>query len=89
MGDRRIIKRIKLKPFNAPTGNTRHFLGQTELAPPSELVIVQYPEDPGFYLLYLDTDGEELTDTYHETLEKALDQAEWEFGVKPADWVSE
>jgi hypothetical protein len=50
------------------------------------LRISQYVGDPGFYLLYLDAEGNELTDTYHETLEKAMSQAEWEFDVRPDEW---
>jgi len=53
---------------------------------PSELRIVKFQNDPGFYLLYLDDGGNELTDTYHENLERALEQGNWEFNVKPDEW---
>jgi hypothetical protein len=49
-------------------------------------MIAQLLPDPGYLLLYLDEDGEELTDTYHESLEKALDQANWEFNIEPDEW---
>jgi hypothetical protein len=58
-----------------------------ELPPPSELRIVKYDGDSGFYLFYCDDSGKEFTDTYHDSLEEALAQAEWEFGVKPHEWV--
>jgi hypothetical protein len=53
---------------------------------PAQLRIVQFANDPGFYLLYCTTGGEELTDTYHDTLDAAFGQAEWEFGVKRPEW---
>jgi len=36
--------------------------------------------------LYLDAEGNELTDTFHDTLDGALAQAEFEFGAKPNEW---
>ncbi|ERJ27865.1 hypothetical protein UNSW2_2009 [Campylobacter concisus UNSW2] len=37
-------------------------------------------------MLYLDKFEEEQADTYHETLEDAFGQAEFEFGVKKDEW---
>jgi len=50
------------------------------------LRIVKYIDDPGYYLLYCDEHGQELTDTYHESLADAMTQAEWEFQVRAHDW---
>jgi len=86
MNDPKLLRRIVLGPQHRPTGRTRHFYGRVELPLPSELRIVQYSGDPGFYLLYCDELGNELTDTYHDTLEEAMAQADWEFGVKPDEW---
>ena len=49
-------------------------------------MIAQLSPDRGYYLLYLDEAGEEITDTYHDSLEQALDQAKWEFNVEPDEW---
>jgi len=54
---------------------------------PAQLRVVQYSGDDGFYLLYCTAAGEELTDTYHDTLESAFAQADWEFGVSAAEWT--
>ena len=41
----------------------------------------------GIIYFYLDKFGEEQADTYHETLEDAFGQAEFEFGVKKDEWL--
>ena len=68
------------------TGNTTHYDGNKILPQPFALSIVQYDGDSGFYLFYLDESGKEQTDTYHESIEDAFKQAEFEFGVKKEDW---
>lgn len=78
------IARAHVDPSRA-TGETRHYRDQL-LPVPRRLEIVQIPPDSGFYLLYLDENGTELTDTWHESLERALDQASFEFGLLPQEW---
>jgi hypothetical protein len=70
----------------AATGFTVHRRSDEILPKPSTLAIAQVGSDPGYYLLYLDDEGEEMTDTYHETLDAAFDQAEAEFDVTKAEW---
>jgi len=96
MSDYVIHRRILLKHHHTPTGKTHHTVGLwsedeglirgKELPNPSELLIAQIEPDEGYYLLYLDNEGREITDTYHSSLEEALAQAEWEFGVKTDEW---
>ena len=50
------------------------------------LEVAQIGDDPGFYLLYRDSAGEPLTDTYHDSLDQAFSQAEFEFEVRPEEW---
>jgi hypothetical protein len=96
MSDYLVHRRITLKSHHVPTGRTRHTVGTwsdeeglvrgAELSTPHELMITQLPPDQGYYLLYLDERGNEINDTYHESLEKALDQAKWEFNVEFDEW---
>lgn len=86
MGDPRIVRRIQLRPSHASTGKTRHYFGTEPLSSPSELRIVIYQGDPGYYLFYCNSTGDVLTDTYHDKLSGAVDQAEWEFNVKDNEW---
>ena len=73
------------KSFMA-TGNTTHYDGNEILPQPFALSIVQYDDGGGFYLFYLDESEKEQTDTYHESIEGAFKQAEFEFGAKKEDW---
>ena len=82
-----ILRRVRLSPRHRPTGRTQHHHGGVPIPPPSQLVIAQLPPDQGYYLLYLDLQGRELTDTYHETLDRAMAQAQWEFSVEPGEWT--
>jgi hypothetical protein len=80
-----ILKEVSVEG-REQTGKTKHYMGDEQLPPAAKLQIVQYPGDEGFYLFYLDSDGEVMTDTYHDTLESALKQANFEYAVKQNEW---
>jgi hypothetical protein len=93
MAHYQILKSVNLSTHHQPTGNTKHYKivsrdlkERVELPAPSKLLIAQFPGDSGYYLLYLDEYGEELTDTYHESVEKAIAQAKFEFNILPEEW---
>ncbi len=81
-----VLREIALRDRHVATGNARHFVGGELMPRPARLRISRYADDPGFYLLYIGDAGEELTDTWHPTLEDAMQQAAFEFDVKPNDW---
>jgi hypothetical protein len=68
------------------TGKTTHYRDGSVLPHPSRLVIAEITRGAGFYLLYFDDLGSELTDTWHESVEMAMEQARYEFGLSPGDW---
>jgi len=84
------IKRVRLTERHLRPGRTKHYLcdstGKKEFPPFTSLVIAQYPDDAGFYLLHY-CEGGPATDTYHSTLEDALFQAAYEFDVEPGEWI--
>jgi len=51
---------------------------------PDSLQIVE--EGGSFYLLYINKMGDTEADTWHASLEDAMGQAEFEFGVTKVDW---
>lgn len=79
-------RKVRLQPHHCSTGKTYHSYKGHAIPQPASLLIISYPDHPGYYLLYLDSDGNELTDTYHDTCEQALLQAEWEFGIEAEEW---
>jgi hypothetical protein len=80
-----VLKEISLNPATA-TGRTRHYLGNNLLSVPAKLQIARYPEMGGFYLFYLDEHEKVMTDTFHDSIQSALEQAKWEFNISEADW---
>jgi len=95
LSDYLLHRQIRLKPHHTATGKTKHYQSSfssqglergPELQTPHQLTIAQIPPDQGYYLLYLDEEGNEITDTYHDSLEAALAQAEWEFNVGAHEW---
>lgn len=73
---------------HSPTGRTRHTFNGVEVSPATSLRIVQFDTDPGYYLIHLDNEGREVADTYHDTIDDAIAQAEWEFGLLRREWKS-
>ena len=81
-----ILRKIKLPKLNFLKAKSKHIVNSEEMKQPSELQIAKYEDDEGYYLLYVDKLGNEMNDTFHESMQDALEQAEWEFGIKKADW---
>jgi hypothetical protein len=86
MSTEKILFKVTLTGKHKPTGRTVHTSNGRLLDAPKGLTIAQFPNDPSFYLYYLDSNGKEQTDTYHSTIEQAKDQASFEFGVEESDW---
>jgi hypothetical protein len=81
-----VLFRVPLHPNrHHTTGRTVHYIRGGLAPPPAQLHITEHKG--GYYLLYLAESGDELTDTYHETLESAFEQAEFEFNVRREDWI--
>ena len=68
-----------------PTGKTRHYRGipssREALENFAALAIAQYDGKEGFYLFYCDSDWNVMTDTFHDDLAGAIEQANWEYGL--------
>jgi hypothetical protein len=80
IGGGRVLYFATIDESVRPTGATRHSFGQLvggELVsgPPMEpfaaLAIVQYKGDDAYYLPCLDAEWEEVTDTWHQTIDAA------------------
>lgn len=62
-----------------PTGNCRHIVPSVVEGAAGGLAIGRYAGETAYYLFGCDAEWNTLTDTWHETLEDALSQAEPEY----------
>ena len=81
-----VLWQVVLTNAHQPTGNTVHYYGNEKLGTPTQLQIAHFPGDEGFLLLYLDDNGQEMTDTYHSDVSSAMEQANFEFLIDKSDW---
>jgi hypothetical protein len=70
------------------TGNTVHMLAGGTFEAFRRLVIIEDQPDGPYYLLYCDDNWRSLTDTWHQTLEEAKAQAEFEYEGVGKVWKS-
>ena len=74
-----VIRRAKVTADVLPTGRTRHIRDGEAEGAFAQLAIARYPDGAGYYLLCLDAEGAVVTDTYHDSVEAAVEQADYEF----------
>lgn len=80
-----ILYRVYLNSRHNEESKTRHIV-QGKMASRPFRIDLAYLGD-GYYLLHYDIDGNELTDTCHDTEDEAFRQAEYEYGIKKPEWV--
>jgi hypothetical protein len=69
-----------------PTGNCQHFVNDVRQGPAVNLAICTYSGEPGYYLFSCDEEWAVITDSWHETLDGAMSQAEFEYDGVNATW---
>ena len=86
------LYRVELAAHHRRPGRTKHTLvnhsGKHDF-PPFKILTICVPgntTDQGYYLMYEPETGPG-TDTWHQTLDGAMAQAEWEFGVARHEWI--
>ena len=83
-----VLHSVRLTAGHEPTGRTVHYHGNARLGAPAALQIVRFPGGEGCHLLHLDGNGVEMTDTWHDDVAGAMDQARFEFSVPPSAWTA-
>jgi hypothetical protein len=75
------------------TGKTKHTVGEFSEGKPVPVKTLPVPawveiseEEGAFYLLHFDARGSCFADTWHQTLDEAKRQAEFEFGISAGEW---
>jgi predicted acylesterase/phospholipase RssA len=69
------------------TGNTRQIVGGTLMGAMAGLAICQYPGEMEYYLFGCDGEWQAITDSWHQTLDEARRQAEFEYEGVTKTWV--
>lgn len=68
------------------TGNCKQIVAGVLMSAAAGLAICRYEGEKSFYLFGCDENWETITDTWHETLEDAKAQAEFEYEGVSATW---
>lgn len=58
------------------------------MGPMAGLAICQYPDDDAVYLFGCDADWNNITDTWHQTVDDAKHQAEFEYQGVSDTWTN-
>ena len=66
-----------------PTGQTRHVVDGIDVRGFAAVAIARYEGSEEVYLFYCDADWRVVTDTEHESVTAAMEQAHLEFGLLP------
>jgi len=69
-----------------PTGACKHIVGGEAPAPFRGLAICQCEGEDAYFLFYCDENWEAVTDGWHQTIDEAKSQAEFEFEGVTATW---
>jgi hypothetical protein len=69
------------------TGNTKHIVSGQLVTKISGLAICKYANDHGFYLFGCDENWNSITETYHDSIEEAKDQAAFEYINSVETWI--
>lgn len=85
--DARVICYTRIDGRHRHTGNTRQIVAGQLVGPANGLAICQYPGDEAFYLFGCDATWCSVTDTWHESLEDAQHQAEFEYVGVSSTWL--
>jgi hypothetical protein len=69
------------------TGACKQIVHGAVMGPMAGLAIGQYADHKAFYLFGCDSDWQCVTDTWHQTLEEAQQQAEFEYAGVNKTWT--
>jgi hypothetical protein len=86
VGTAKVICFTPIDERHRHTGNCKQVVDGQLQGPAAGLLICQYPEDDGFYLFGCDLDWNPTTDTWHQNLEDAKEQGDFEYEGVSETW---
>lgn len=88
VGNAKVVCYTPVDERHRYTGNTKQIVGGVALGPSAGLAICQYDGEECFYLFGCDANWNSQSDTWHQSLEDAKEQAEFEYQGTSATWLS-
>ena len=70
------------------TRKCRQLVENEIIGPVSGLAICQYNSEDAFYLFGCNKDWQSITDTWHQSIEDAISQAEFEYENTSKTWIN-
>lgn len=83
----RLLRWSAIDGRHRPTGNCRQIVAGVLQGQAAGLAICQYPQETAYYLFGCDSEWNPVTDSWHGTLEEALEQAEFEYEGVSKTWI--
>jgi len=87
IGGAKVICFTPIDSRHRHTGNCRQNVDGALQGAAAGLAICQYEGQDGYYLFGCNTKWESVTDTWHQTLEEAKEQAEFEYEGVSETWA--
>jgi hypothetical protein len=87
IGNARVVCYTPLDHRHRFTGACKQIVRGELMGAMAGLAICQYAGEDAFYLFGCDSDWQNVTDTWHQTLEEAQQQAEFEYEGVSATWI--
>lgn len=86
IGGAKVICFTTIDKRHRPTGHCKQVVAGVLQGPAAGLVVCQYAGEDGYYLIGCDDAWQGITDTWHQTIEEAKAQAEFEYSGVSATW---
>jgi hypothetical protein len=86
IGKAKVLYYTSIDSRHRATGNCKQIVAGVLQGPASGLAICQYEGEDCFYLFGCDSDWNPVTDTWHQSIEDAKAQAEFEYEGVSGTW---
>jgi len=86
LGGAKLLRWTVIDSRHRPTGNCQHVVAGVLEGPAAGLAICRSDEEGAYYFFGCDAQWNTVTDSWRETLEDAMRQAEFEYEGVAATW---
>ena len=86
LGQANVIMFTPIDDRHEFTGACEQIVAGTRMGPMAGLAICQYDGETAYYLFGCDQEWNTITDTWHQSLQEAIDQAEFEYRGTKFTW---